>query len=110
MDWAKKVELMRQTLVDTVKFEGAGSAGFAEYFRITLLATDTFHPFNTDSALNSMDEDGLWNMFAESGELITEHFQNPWNHHPGYTAPAKVKFHVGNATERFLDLVDDASK
>jgi hypothetical protein len=68
--------------------------------------TDTFHPFETDLAMERMDEDSLYIMFCDIESIIIEHFNNPWNHAPGYIKPKKVEFSAGVALDKFLTLVD----
>jgi len=99
MQWKDKVRLMRQTLKDTVKFS---DPQFKEYFEFSLNETDTFHPFDTDSALTFMEEEDLFEMFCNVENIIRDHFEDPWNFPPGYKKPESIEFDPGEALDIFM--------
>jgi hypothetical protein len=99
MQWQDKVRLMRETLKETVKFS---DPQFKDYFEFQLVETDTFHPFDTDAALNNMEEHDLFEMFCDVEEIIRDHFDNAWNFPPGYVKPEGIEFEPGEALDIFL--------
>jgi len=99
MQWKDKTRLMRQVLKDTVKFS---DAQFKEYFEFQLAETDTFHPFDTDAALNTMEEHDLFEMFCDVEIIIDAHFDEPFNFPPGYVKPEGIEFDPGEALDLFL--------
>lgn len=107
MQWKNKVRLMQIATYRNTKF--LDDEGHREYFLDALQATDTFHPFDTDYAMESMDEDALYNMFCDIGGIIQEHFSDPWNHAPGYVPPAGIEYDAEGALATFLTLVEKHS-
>jgi hypothetical protein len=99
MQWQDKVRLMRETLKATVKFS---DTQFKDYFEFQLVETDTFHPFDTDAALNTMEEHDLFEMFCDVEDIIREHFDDAWNFPPGYVKPEGIEFEPGEALDIFL--------
>jgi len=102
MQWQDKVRLMRETLKETVKFRGDSCPTLKIYFEFELDETDTFHPFDTDSALTHMEEEDLFEMFCDAENIIREHFDNAWNFPPGYVKPEGIEFEPGEALDVFL--------
>jgi hypothetical protein len=99
MKWEDKVNLMRETLKETVKFS---DTQFKDYFEFQLAETDTFHPFDTDAALTHMEEHDLFEMFCDVEDIIREHFDDAWNFPPGYVKPEGIEFEPGEALDVFL--------
>jgi hypothetical protein len=104
MEWKNKVRLMEIAMYRNTKF--ADNEGHREYFLDAIQTTDTFHPFDTDYALESMDEGDLYNMFCDIGGIIEEHFRDVWNHAPGYVPPAGIEYNAEAALATFLQLVE----
>lgn len=119
-DWAKLVREMRIRMSEMVTFEGQDRAHTLDligYFRMTIMETDTFHPFDNDRDLdrafsrlpercNYRSVDAYWHYknarqeviswmydyFVAMETLIRDHFSNPMNFPPGYMPPKSVKF------------------
>ena len=108
MEWTARVELARKALAAAVVFEGPDAEMYKQDFLFALRETDTFHPFNTDYALESLEEDQLFEMFCEMESLVLNHYADPWNHAPGYKAPAKVSADPEDALDEFEKLLDNA--
>lgn len=117
-NWPNVVKMFRKLLIDNVQIVGRNDVetrAFMEHFRLEMIHTDTFHPYETDgnlsSALKNMPNycnyrscealrefkqrkehvlDAVYMMLQEVDDLITDHFYDNWNHPPGYVAPQKV--------------------
>jgi hypothetical protein len=113
--WSAVVNELRNAVLKNVSFKcetKAQEKDMTEYFRIMMVETDTFHPWNTDGLLSrelsklpqrcnyrSIFSYWAWkngrykveailgDVFGEMEDNIFEWFGNPWNHPPGYKAP-----------------------
>lgn len=102
MNWKQKVAAVRNVFAANVAFSGRNADAFREDFLFTLRETDTFHPFDNDCALTHNDEDDLYNMFAEMEDKVQEHYDNPWNHAPGYKAPEGITIDISKCVDEYL--------
>ena len=75
-----------------------------EDFLFALKATDTFHPFDSDYAMEEERMGPLEEMFYEMECLVVNHYMNIWNHHPGYAKPESVTVDVERALERYCEI------
>jgi hypothetical protein len=117
-NWSPALKAFRATVLKNVKFldaNGKPDRNWTEYFEFEMRATDTFHPFDTDSELSEalkriapycnyrslelywlykdgrdMMSEAVYSMLTEVGELIEEYFSNKWNFAPGTNLPAKI--------------------
>lgn len=118
--WPKVVELFRNFAQNRTKFLGKTpqeTLGYAFYLREEMRHTDRFQPCNSDAELSRALEkmpkycnyrsiksywawkngkealaDACYSILLEMEELITEWFNHPWNHPPGYVKPLSIEF------------------
>lgn len=126
-NWSKVVDELRQIVIKNTVFKGANENRTKElhaYFKLMMLETDTFHPYNSDGNLsreldrmpdrcNYRSVESYWEwkdsredvmvalmeVYDEINDLIEEHFADPWNFPPGYTPPVSITFRKDNETE-----------
>ncbi len=103
--WKEKTAIMRKAIADSVLFSGPQKEDCMVNFLFLLAETDTFHPFDTDFALNKMDEDDIFSMFCDVENNVLSFYADPWNHPPGYQMP-EVAFDPEFATDTFFKELD----
>jgi hypothetical protein len=93
-NWSHALKTIRAFVLARIKTDKDTLA----YIKIEMMETDTFHDYASMDALygrltDSVDYriwDALYEAIHRMGELITEHFEDPWNFAPGYVKPKKL--------------------
>ena len=93
-NWSHVIKTVRAFVADNVKTDADTKA----YIKLEMVETDKFHDYSSmdqlSEALDSADEDQIWEALSYAveimGELITDHFGNAWNFAPGYVKPKKL--------------------
>ena len=119
-NWPAIVDMLNTLMIDNTKILGATPAAtidLMQYYKLTMRATDTFHPFESEhtlsTALANMPNycnyrnyralasykdrkeallNALFDVLAEMEEITQNWFDDNWNHAPGYVKPLDIEF------------------
>jgi hypothetical protein len=112
LNWSKAIKTLRAFVLARVKTD----KGTFEYIKVEMFETDQFHDYSSMDALyeslTDYPNDRVWETLGDAidtmGQLITDHFADPWNFGPGYVAPKKLT--VPNVERMSLRTLNDLLK